>query len=387
MQYVMSKHGKTLTKYYPARRCPVKVRPRLEGEGNSGMGDDNYSSYIGSLLAWLILPSLLAQFVLGVYYGIFYAGKAQRPKKGSKAYERHYSVAYTVVIVAYFAYCIVEFVRGAGPTYYDIIGVQRVDVDGKLKTHFKHLIISLHPDKNPHADPSRFMQLKQTYEVLNNEVSRPAYDCYGPEVLKTVNMSSAKSGMRSTLGEYFMQAFYEWVGFYVGTLAFLAIASGFRSRAGLFWRIFGLTAIASLELYVLMRPQHFGAAKGVIGSYPGISFFTRLWYNVPTFYKLALMKRGFTYGCLGIAQIMALFKQQSSDEELEEVSKRIEVLASVPITRESDYHLATQLDPVADDEPMQRILRQRMGRLAAELQLFDALDDADRSRLVNRKPN
>lgn len=351
------------------------------------MMEDGYSSYIGGLLAWLILPSLLAQFALGLYYGIFYINKAQKPKKGSKAYERHYSIAYTLVIVAYFAYCIVEFVQNSGPTYYEIIGVPRVEVDEKLKSHFKHSIISLHPDKNPNADQSRFMQLKQVYEVLNNEISRTAYDCYGPEVLKTVSLSSTKSGMNSTLNEYFLQAFYEWIGFYVGTLIFLTIASGFRSRAGFFWRILGLAIIASLELYVIMRPQRFGVIGSINGTYRGALFFVRLWHNIPTFYKLALMKRGFTYACLGTAQIITLFKQKSSEEEIEEVTKRLEVLASVPISRESDYYLATQLDPVANDISMQNVLRQRMGRLAAELQLFDSLDDADRRRLVNRGGN
>lgn len=351
------------------------------------MREDSYSSYIGGLLAWLILPSLLAQFVLGLYYGIFYINKAHKPKKGSKAYERHYSIAYTVVIVTYFMYCIVEFVQSSGPTYYEIIGVPRAEVDERLKSHFKHLIISLHPDKNPNADQSRFMQLKQVYEVLNNELSRTAYDCYGPDVLKTVSMSSAKSGMRSTLGEYFLQALYEWIGFYAGTFIFLSIASGFRSRAGFFWRILGLASIAGLELYIIMRPQRFGTTDSVNGAYRGALLFMRLWYNTPTFYKLALMKRGFTYACLGAAQIITLFKQKSPEEEIEEVTKRLEVLASVPIARESDHYLATQLDPVANDISMQNVLRQRMGRLAAELQLFDSLDDADRKRLISRGSN
>lgn len=352
------------------------------------MTEDLYS-YAGSLLFWFFVPPMLTQLALGCYYSMCYRNRP-RPAKGSKSYERHYRMAYIFVIFAYFCYCMVDFISKFKPTYYDTIGVPRVYIDSQLKPHFKHLVMGLHPDKNPSGDPTEFMKLKQIYEVLSNDPIRFAYDCYGPDILATVNLSSTKSSGQKLLGDYFAQVIVEWIGFYIGTFVFSILASGIGNRKGIFWRVLCLTCIALMELRILMKPNYYGHVQSdsiPFGSVIFIGPFMQILFNLPTFRKLALVKRAFTYASLGFGLVLGLKKGTDSDAEIRGLADAIESLSNNAINRESNFQLHAALDPVFTNSEMKNLLQQRMGKLTAELQLFDALTPADRGRLIrNNRP-
>lgn len=119
-------------------------------------GSETYG-FVTSLLLWFFVPKFITKFIIGQYYGFRFKSATQRPKEGSPTYQSHYQLIYSLVIVGYFMYCMVDFWKNVKPSYYEIIGVDRQKVDSTLKTHFRHMIVNLHPDKNPDADREKFM--------------------------------------------------------------------------------------------------------------------------------------------------------------------------------------------------------------------------------------
>ncbi|PWN39770.1 DnaJ-domain-containing protein [Ceraceosorus guamensis] len=67
-------------------------------------------------------------------------------------------------------------------TYYDLLGVSPSATPSELKSAYKKLSLTHHPDKNP-DDPigasARFQEISQAYETLSDEGSREMYDRFG----------------------------------------------------------------------------------------------------------------------------------------------------------------------------------------------------------------
>ncbi|KAL5268718.1 hypothetical protein ACHWQZ_G002535 [Mnemiopsis leidyi] len=70
--------------------------------------------------------------------------------------------------------------------YYATLGVKRDATTKEIRSAFKKLALSSHPDKNkndPDAE-AKFMAINEAYEVLKDEGTRRKYDLYGEEGLK-----------------------------------------------------------------------------------------------------------------------------------------------------------------------------------------------------------
>ena len=64
------------------------------------------------------------------------------------------------------------------PDYYQILGVGQTASKGEIKTAFKKLALTLHPDRNPDdaAAEERFKQVSAAYQVLSHDEKRATYD-------------------------------------------------------------------------------------------------------------------------------------------------------------------------------------------------------------------
>jgi molecular chaperone DnaJ len=80
--------------------------------------------------------------------------------------------------------------------YYEILGVSRGASDAEIKTSYRRLARSHHPDANPgdHGAEERFKELTEAYEVLSNPEARQAYDTYGHQVPRGAGAASYPGG-------------------------------------------------------------------------------------------------------------------------------------------------------------------------------------------------
>lgn len=64
--------------------------------------------------------------------------------------------------------------------YYDILGVSKSATQDEIKRAYRKQAVKVHPDKTG-GDDSKFKELGEAYEVLNDPQKRAAYDQFGPD--------------------------------------------------------------------------------------------------------------------------------------------------------------------------------------------------------------
>lgn len=71
--------------------------------------------------------------------------------------------------------------------YYEILGVPRNSDKEALKNAYRKLALKYHPDRNPNNPESetKFKEITQAYQVLNDDQKRQQYDAFGREGVDT----------------------------------------------------------------------------------------------------------------------------------------------------------------------------------------------------------
>jgi hypothetical protein len=135
------------------------------------------------------------------------------------------------------------------------MGISRLNAETELKPRFRNLMMSLHPDKVPDADPQKFLEIKQIYEVLENKDLRSCYEVFGEDIMRMANESSKKNTHSRffQIRDYLENAFIHWGVYYVGSIGVLLLMSFFSMNIGLFWRVVGMLSIGALELFIICR--------------------------------------------------------------------------------------------------------------------------------------
>src|SRR3954468_10646118 len=70
--------------------------------------------------------------------------------------------------------------------YYQTLGVQRGASDAEIKTAYRKLAMTYHPDRNNGAKEAeeKFKEITEAYDVLRDATKRAAYDRYGEAGLR-----------------------------------------------------------------------------------------------------------------------------------------------------------------------------------------------------------
>lgn len=162
------------------------------------MAGAGLSANVSSVLAWTILPSFLANTLLGLFYRLSPSSRPTVPARASRpdlaaAQERsqaHHRRARVLLVAAYLAYSVLSVytaqARGAEQNYYALLGIERAVVEAEgapaVKSHWRRLARVYHPDKVGKAGEGFFVLLRQGVEVLEHDGRRWAYERFGPGV-------------------------------------------------------------------------------------------------------------------------------------------------------------------------------------------------------------
>ncbi len=97
--------------------------------------------------------------------------------------------------------------------YYEVLGVARDANKDTLKKAFRKLAQQYHPDVNKTAEAeTKFKEINEAYQVLNDDQRRAAYDRFGHEGLQGMGMNDFSGGF-GDLGSIFEELFSGFGGF------------------------------------------------------------------------------------------------------------------------------------------------------------------------------
>lgn len=101
--------------------------------------------------------------------------------------------------------------------YYEVLGVSRDADKNTLKKAFRKLAQQYHPDVNKTAEAeTKFKEINEAYQVLNDDQRRAAYDRFGHDGLQGMGMGDFSGGF-SDLGSIFEELFSGFGGFSTGS--------------------------------------------------------------------------------------------------------------------------------------------------------------------------
>ena len=80
--------------------------------------------------------------------------------------------------------------------FYKILGVSRDATTSQIKKAYRKLAVKYHPDKNPDDEDavSKFHDINEAYEVLQDDEQRKIYDQRGEEGIKDHNKNQGGGG-------------------------------------------------------------------------------------------------------------------------------------------------------------------------------------------------
>ncbi|KNE99362.1 hypothetical protein PSTG_07294 [Puccinia striiformis f. sp. tritici PST-78] len=262
----------------------------------------------------------------------------------------HRSIAHGLVIGLYLGYTLVgEYRKQTGRNYYSILGIQSNSLafnsttsqsipenlnqvrsqiikgdlldEAALKSHWRKLARSFHPDKlNPPASlktefeisqwksnvESKFIQMREAYETLNDNTKQWAYDRFGPSVTQWKNCI--------TLREYLIEGIKHTSPFYaLSGSSLLVIGTVRKTDAGTFWRWTIMLLVIGLEAMILTST-----------SLTKVSFFMSIIFpNRAPFEHIELLRQFFIAGSCVATQISGIIypipEELKKDKSLESV--------------------------------------------------------------------
>lgn len=117
--------------------------------------------------------------------------------------------------------------------YYEILGVTRNATADEIKKAYRKNALKYHPDKNP-GDPeaeSRFKEVSEAYEILNDSQKREIYDRYGKEGVRGAGMGSGPGGAGFASMDEALRTFMDAFGGMEGESIFDTLFGGFGGKA------------------------------------------------------------------------------------------------------------------------------------------------------------
>ncbi|KAF5106692.1 hypothetical protein DV453_003741 [Geotrichum candidum] len=361
-----------------------------------------------SLLGWFIVPNLATSFLQTVYYKATIRLGDPVPTPGTPKYDKHKRAIYALVIGAYLVYSVVEAFwnvlgqfspNSTANGLYGTLGVSPLITDRELRSTFRKLSLVFHPDKVRNASgfnvEERWISIKDSYDILANNVFRYAYDRYGDSAIGMVKQFQ-KAGSAGTFETLVMMGIQQKiVAFYGSMLVILVFLSviGF-AKTGQIWRYFILAGCATTELYL-----HTHSNELIVSNLPALS-----WFKLAPYQVIEIMHNLMFTSFVAINQLGPLLsngKQHSlpintkkGQEQLLKQLETIEKLSSY-VDYESTQSLAHQLMPFQSDPQLLAKAKERLTeeliekRLSSDIFMRDALSHVDTQKLraAAGKPN
>ncbi|CAG8982306.1 hypothetical protein HYALB_00005306 [Hymenoscyphus albidus] len=229
------------------------------------------SNNLLSLAGWTFLPNLVTGWVQSLYYGITVRAGDPKPQPNTPKYMLHRRRIHILVVSAYLLYTIYEAdydIRRAS-NYYADLGVPLTATDRDIKSRFRRLAATYHPDKvgsNGGINTQEyFVHLRLAQETLVNPVKRFAYERFGPSMHEWQRCASIYDyilkGVQDILPYYGVAGVFMYI---LGWLGYL--------QWGQFWRWLTLVGLCVFELHTISRPYFPSIATNIIN--PFITTFT-----------------------------------------------------------------------------------------------------------------
>lgn len=162
---------------------------------------------------------------------------ASPPPPRTPKYALHYRIAFSVVVLGFLSYNMVEALRAMEPSFYDILSVHPDVDETELKQAFKLFARRHHPDRGGSED--YFILGRTALQTLKDPIKRFAYDRYGtpcnPFSGLTINRrfgpESATWSHCKTIPDYLHQGLIKSSGYHIVTGSGLFIWSSIQSSS------------------------------------------------------------------------------------------------------------------------------------------------------------
>ncbi|POV95117.1 hypothetical protein PSTT_16452 [Puccinia striiformis] len=297
-----------------------------------------------SFFGWWFLPGYASSIVLAIFYRIF---PSRRPPLPGSAYlkpgESRSTIQYTsyrklntivdpaIIAQSHMVWDSIQLLAFNSTTSQSIpenlnqVRSQIIKGDlldeAALKSHWRKLARSFHPDKlNPPASlktefeisqwksnvESKFIQMREAYETLNDNTKQWAYDRFGPSVTQWKNCI--------TLREYLIEGIKHTSPFYaLSGSSLLVIGTVRKTDAGTFWRWTIMLLVIGLEAMILTST-----------SLTKVSFFMSIIFpNRAPFEHIELLRQFFIAGSCVATQISGIIypipEELKKDKSLESI--------------------------------------------------------------------
>lgn len=354
----------------------------------SSQAQSSYGPYL-SLMGWFLLPNLVTGFLQNLFYKFTIRVGDPVPAPGSPKYQRHRHNIYMAVIALYLVYAIVEAfwnvlsIHSGNPAshpIYDLLGVSPFATEREIKSVFRRLSLTAHPDKG--GEEGQWIQIKDAYDVLTNDAARFVYDRFGSAGLrfaaemKPINPTPVLAdlvmwGARNSILMYYG-------GYAVGLVA-VSLLGLFKS--GHTWRYYILILCATTEAYIAFRSTH-----ELTSSIPLLR-----WLGIAPFQFVQILRNLMLTSFVALNQLVPLFQW---DEKLHPIStvkgqqqvvKKLETIAALAtnIDYESLQTFAHQTLPFREDPKLMAALRTGLvaemieKKLETDVYMQDALKNVD----------
>lgn len=348
------------------------------------------TSVITNMLIWMFLPSAATNFLLKQYYNFRYSKNSPNaPKLTSARHKRNYKLCYTLVVSAYFVYCILQGIGNLEKTYYSQIGVSRRRAYEDIKRRTRQLLMLHHPDKSPSGKMEKYLELKGMSEVIENPTLCNVYEKFGISGVKTVRQTSSKKNFASDeeiRKDYIFSTMPEWLMFYSSTVVTIVLLSATgKPGTGRYWRFVALLILASWETYLYFVDyttlESIGQSAQFSWTNP-LTWIPFLLADVPIFHRVQIARQLFMYIGLAFGQLLPLWFPVKPDlysdkKALIEELSAVEALTTQAVYKESTFVFNSAFDPFKDNEVMKTQLKRQMGQVALDLKMMESMNVAE----------
>lgn len=365
---------------------------------DSNGGGSSMSSTVTNMVLWMFVPAAITNFLLKQYYSFRYAKNSPSiPKTNSVKHKRNYKICYTIVIVIYFLYCLVQSIYTLEESYYSKIGLKRGCYKAEFKKKARQLMLMHHPDKSSSGSTQKYHDLKKMTEVLENPNLCNIYEKFGNSGVENVLQISSKKSFANAheiRKEYIHATLFEWITFYAGSaLVLLFLTFTQKSDSGRYWRFISLLCLGAYESFLYFNDfttldSIFSDSQFSLKS--PWTILSLMLSSFPIYQRVQILRQISVYSGLAMSQLGPLWFPSKPDlftdkkaliQEIENINSGL-----VPeIYEESKYVFNSAFEPFEDNEEMKTLLKRQMGQVVVDLKILESMTaDASLESKKNR---